>query len=162
MTKNPWDALERAIALAVASHRDQRDKAGLPYILHLLRVMHSVSDPLEKQAAALHDYIEDVSGSVEELRRHGISEPAIQAIVHLTKPEQMSYCEYVIRLSSDPIATRVKLADLEDNYRIGRVVYRLGHQEEDANRMQKYALTNQFLSKTIEESEYRSRMVGLE
>ena len=162
MTTNSWDALERAIGLAVASHRDQRDKAGLPYILHLLRVMHSVSDPVEKQAAVLHDYIEDVSGSVEELRSHAISEPAIQAIVHLTKPEQMSYCEYVIRLSSDPIATRVKLADLEDNYRIGRVVYRLGHQEEDAQRMQKYALTNQFLSKTIDESEYRSRMVGLE
>jgi len=162
MNTNSWDALERAIGLAVESHHGQRDKAGLPYILHLLRVMHLVSDPVEKQAAVLHDYIEDVSGSVEELRSHAISEPAIQAIVHLTKPEQMSYFEYVIRLSSDPIATTVKLADLEDNYRIGRVVYRLDHQEEDAKRMQKYALTNQFLLKTIDESEYRSRMVGLE
>ena len=162
MTANPWDALERAIALAVESHRGQRDKAGLPYILHLLRVMHSVSDPVEKQAAVLHDYIEDVSGSVEELGRHGICEPAIQAIVLLTRPEQSSYCDYVIRLQFDPIARKVKIADLEDNYRIGRVVYRLGHQESDAKRMQKYALTNQFLARSIDESEYRSRMVGLE
>lgn len=162
MTTNPWDALERAIALAVEAHCGQRDKAGLPYILHLLRVMQKVSDPMEKQAAVLHDYIEDVSGSVEELRNHAISESAIQAIVYLTKQEQMSYCEYVIRLSSNPIATKVKLADLEDNYRIGRVVYRLGHQEEDAKRMQKYALTNQFLSRSIDEADYRSRMVGLE
>lgn len=162
MTTNPWDALERAIALAVDSHHGQRDKAGQPYILHLLRVMQTVSDPEQKQAAVLHDYIEDVSGSVEELRRHAISELAIQAIIHLTRPEQVSYCEYIIRLRSDPIATRVKLADLEDNYRIGRVVYRLGHQEEDAKRIQKYALTNQFLSRSIDEQEYRSRMVGLE
>ena len=162
MTADSWDALERAIALAVASHHGQRDKAGLPYILHLLRVMQMVSDPVEKQAAVLHDYIEDVSGSVEELRQHAICEPAIQAIVLLSRPDQMSYCEYVIRLSSNPIATRVKLADLEDNYRLGRVVFRLGHQEEDAKRMQKYAVTNQFLSQTIDEAEYRSRMVGLE
>ena len=162
MTTNPWDALERAIALAVEAHNGQRDKAGLPYVLHLLRVMQSVTDPIEKQAAVLHDYIEDVSGSVEELRGREICEPAIQAIVQLSRPDQMSYCDYIIRLRSDPIATKVKLADLEDNYRIGRVEYRIGHQEEDAKRMQKYALTNQFLSRTIDEQEYRSRMVGLE
>ncbi len=162
MSNNPWDALERAVALAVNAHLGQRDKAGQPYILHLLQVMQSVTDPIEKQAAVLHDYMEDVAGCVEELQRHAISETAIQAIVFLTRPVQMTYCEYVIRLSSDPIATRVKLADLEDNYRIGRVVYRLGHQEEDANRIQKYALTNQFLSRSIDEREYRLRMVGLE
>ncbi len=162
MNTNPWDALERAVALAVNAHRGQRDKAGQPYILHLLHVMQSVTDPMEKQAAVLHDYMEDVEGSVEELQRHAISEPAIQAIVLLSRPDQMTYCEYVIRLSSDPIATRVKLADLGDNYRIDRVVYRMEHQAEDANRIQKYALTNQFLSRSIDEREYRLRMVGLE
>ena len=162
MSTNPWDALERAIALAVSAHCGQRDKAGQPYILHLLQVMHSVTDPMEKQAAVLHDYMEDVAGSVEELQCHAISEPAIHAIVLLTRPESMTYCEYVIRLSSDPIATKVKLADLADNYRIGRVVYRLGHETEDANRIQKYALTNQFLSRSIDEREYRLRMEGLE
>lgn len=162
MTTNPWDALERAVALAVDAHRGQRDKAGQPYILHLLQVMQSVTDPIEKQAAVLHDYMEDAAGSVEELQRHAISELAIQAIILLTRPDQMTYCEYVIRLSVDPIARRVKLADLEDNYRIGRVVYRMEHQEEDAHRIQKYALTNQFLSRSIDEREYRLRMVCLE
>ena len=162
MNTNPWDALERAVALAVNAHRGQRDKAGQPYILHLLQVMQSVTDPIEKQAAVLHDYMEDVAGSVEELQRHAISELAIQAILLLTRPDQMTYCEYVIRLSFDPIARRVKLADLEDNYRIGRVVYRSGYQEEDAHRIQKYALTNQFLSRSIDEREYRLRMVCLE
>ena len=162
MTLTPWDALERAIAIAVRSHDGQRDKAGLPYILHVLRVMHAVSDPLEKQAAVLHDYIEDVGGTVEELEKNGISPAAIEAIQFLTCPETSSYCEYVIALSANPIARQVKLADLEDNYRIGRVVYRKGHEADDAKRMQKYALTHQFLTRAIQEQEYRSRMQGLE
>ncbi len=162
MTNNPWDALERAIALAVKAHEGQRDKAGMPYILHLLRVMQSVNNPIEMQAAMLHDYIEDVNGSVEVLRQHKIDEQAIKAIERLTRSEQSSYCEYVIALAQDPIATQVKLADLEDNYRIGRVAYRQEHQTEDSKRIQKYALTYQFLLRTIDEQEYRSRMLGLE
>ena len=162
MSTSPWDALERAIALAVRAHHGQRDKADQPYILHLMRVMQAVHDPIEKQAAVLHDYIEDVGGTVDELTKHAISKPAIEAILHLTRHESSTYCEYVIKLSSDPIATRVKLADLEDNYRIGRVAYRAEHQKEDSNRILKYALTYQFLSNTIDESGYRRRMVGLE
>ena len=162
MSTSPWDALERAIALAVRAHHGQRDKADQPYILHLLRVMHAVHDPIEKQAAVLHDYIEDVGGTVNELIQHAISIPAIEAILHLTRHEKSTYCEYVIQLSSDPIATRVKLADLEDNYRIGRVAFRVEHKEEDTRRILKYALTHQFLSHTIDENEYRKRMIGLE
>ena len=162
MTTNPWDALERAIELAVSAHHGQRDKAGLPYILHLLRVMDAVDDPIEKQAAVLHDFIEDTSGSVESLHRHSISDIAIQAIIRLTRVEPCTYCEYIVALSADPIATQVKLADIEDNYRIGRVAYRADYRNEDARRIQKYALTYQFLSRSINEQEYRSRMEGLE
>ena len=162
MSTSPWDALERAIALAVNAHRGQRDKAGRPYILHLLQVMQSVDDPIEKQAAVLHDYIEDVGGSLQELTQNAISQSAIHAIVRLSKTEQCTYCEYIIHLSADPIATRVKLADLEDNYRIGRVAYRSGHEVEDSQRIQKYVLTHQFLSGAIDERVYRVRMIGLE
>ena len=162
MNTSPWDALERAIALAVKSHEGQRDKGGQPYILHLLRVMQNVQDPIEKQAAVLHDYIEDVGGTLEELVRSSVSEPAIEAILLLTRHEQSSYCEYVIGLSSNPVARKVKLADLEDNYRIGRVAYRSGHESEDSARILKYALTYQFLSQLIDEGEYRSRMIPLD
>jgi len=162
MNANPWDALERAIALAVNAHHGQRDKAGAPYILHLLQVMQNVSDPIEKQAAVLHDYIEDVGGTVEELQRHEISDSAIKAITLLSKSDDCSYCEYVVRLSSNPVATRVKLADIEDNYRIGRVAYRMGNEAEDAKRIQRYALTHQFLLNSIDEQNYRTRMIGLE
>lgn len=158
MNTQPWDALERAIVLAVNAHLGQRDKAGKPYILHLLRVMESVSDPFEKQAAVLHDYLEDTTGTVDELRRNEISDSAIQAIILLTRAQGQSYCDYVIALSRDTIAKQAKLADLEDNYRIGRVAYRAGHETEDAMRMQHYALSYQFLKQAIGEHEYRDRM----
>ena len=162
MSDTSWDALERAIALAVRAHHGQRDKADQPYILHLLRVMHAVHDPIEQQAAVLHDYIEDVGGTVDALTQNAISKPAIEAILCLTRHETSTYCDYVIQLSTDPVATRVKLADLEDNYRIGRVALRVEHIEEDSKRILKYVLTYQFLSNTIDEREYRRRMVGLE
>ena len=124
--------------------------------------MSLVDGPIEKQVAVLHDYIEDVSGSVELLHKNKISLEAIAAIELLTKPDSSTYCDYVIRLSSNPIAKQVKLADLTDNYRIGRVAYRDEHQSEDSKRMQRYALSHQFLLQTIDESEYRRRIEGLE
>lgn len=162
MSTEHWDALERAILLAVNSHQGQRDKAGRPYILHLLQVMSSVEDPIAKQAAVLHDYIEDVGGTEEELTRNRISPAAIEAIRKLTRSDESTYCDYVVALSQDPIANQVKRADLEDNYRIGRVAYRPEHTQEDAKRIQRYALSYQFLSQTIEENEYRNRMMNLE
>jgi hypothetical protein len=162
MNTQIWDALERAIVLAVNSHQGQRDKAGLPYMLHLLRVMNSVSDPIAKQAAVLHDYIEDVGGSEAELRKNQISDEAVQAILLLTHVKGSSYAEYVVKISEHSIAKQVKLADLEDNSRVGRVIYRAKYAQADARRMQKYTLSHQFLSGTIEEAEYRERMVGLE
>jgi hypothetical protein len=155
---DPWDALERAIALAVEAHHGQRDKANRPYLLHLLQVMASVPGPIEKQAAVLHDYLEDTPGTVGILECNQLSHDAIEAIVLLTKPDDSTYCDYVVRLSHNPTATAVKLADLEDNYRIGRVAYRSGHESEDALRMQRYAVSYQFLRHEITEQEYRSRM----
>lgn len=162
MNPTLWDQLERAIALATTAHFSQRDKAGLPYILHLIRVMQSVADPIEKQAAILHDYLEDTLGSLETLKEHSINEQAIAAIQLLTRPETSSYCDYVVALADNPIARAVKLADIEDNYRIGRVAYRSEHTGEDSLRIQRYALSHQFLRQEISSLEYTQRMEGLD
>src|ERR1051326_3266578 len=79
--------LEDAIALAVRLHKGQVDKAGEPYILHVLRVM---MDPIletkeEKKVGALHDTKEDCGVTDEDLREWGYSEPVIEALRYLTK-----------------------------------------------------------------------------
>ncbi len=52
---------ERAIAIAVAAHQGQRDKAGEPYIYHLFRVMLAVHGSSFRQVAVLHDLLEDTT-----------------------------------------------------------------------------------------------------
>ena len=162
MSQNQWEAVERAIVLGTTAHLGQRDKAGHPYVLHLIRVMESVSCPIEKQAAMLHDYLEDTDGSLAVLKSHSISEGAIEAIELLTREATVSYCDYVIALKKNEIARIVKLADIEDNYRIGRVAYRSGYENEDSLRMQRYALSHQFLRNEISEVEYTKRMQPIE
>ena len=51
--------LNRAIELAKKAHKNQKDKAGKPYIGHCLRVMDSLNTPEDKIVGVLHDVIED-------------------------------------------------------------------------------------------------------
>ncbi|MFP5392790.1 MAG: hypothetical protein ACLGI6_14780 [Gammaproteobacteria bacterium] len=55
--------IETAIKLAVDAHAGQRDKAGRPYILHPLRVMHRFTDETLQSIAVLHDVPEDTTAT---------------------------------------------------------------------------------------------------
>ncbi|MBA2563833.1 MAG: HD domain-containing protein [Gemmatimonadetes bacterium] len=128
-------ALEEAIALAVEAHRGQRDKAGAPYILHPLRIMGSMQTETEKVVAMLHDVVEDTEWTIERLRERGFVEEVLTAVDALTRRPEESYEAFVDRAATNPVARRVKIADLEDNMdvrRIGTV------SERDANRLTKY------------------------
>ena len=106
--------LEDAIVLAAAAHRGQFDKAGMPYILHPLRVMQRVEAYEERIAAVLHDTVED--GGVElRLIRHRFGERIADAVDALSRRIGESYSEFIARCAGDPIARVVKLADLYDN-----------------------------------------------
>ncbi len=113
--------LEDAIALAVASHRGQTDKAGQPYVLHPLRVMLRVDGEHARMAAVLHDVVEDCGVTLDALRAQGYPEEVVSAVDALTKREGESYEQFVDRASAHPVARRVKLADVEDNMDIRRL-----------------------------------------
>jgi (p)ppGpp synthase/HD superfamily hydrolase len=127
--------LEDAIALAVEAHRGQTEKAGQPYVLHVLRVMFRCETELERILAVLHDVVEDTGRSFEDLRRLGFSEQVLGALDCVTKREGESYEQFVERAASNPIARRVKLADLEDNMDLRRLPA-VG--EKDAERLGRY------------------------
>ncbi|MFM8189060.1 MAG: HD domain-containing protein [Pirellula sp.] len=149
-------AIENALGLAVRMHQGQRDADGAPYILHLVRVMMRCKDPHAKQAAVLHDILEDTSATSEDLLANGISPEVVQTVERLTHLPGVSYGHYIESLSSDPIAVEVKLADLEDNYSIARVKYREDHRAHDASRLERYILTHRFLIGDLELDQYRS------
>jgi len=113
--------LERAIAVAVAAHKAQRDKYGRPYILHPLTLMMKMADETSMMAAVLHDVVEDTAVTLDDLRKEGFPREVIDAVESLSKNEKESYDEYVERVSRNPVAVKVKLADLEDNMRITRM-----------------------------------------
>lgn len=150
--------IENALSLAIDRHRGQRDSDGAPYVLHLIRVMMRCTDPQAKQAGILHDILEDTQTSVQELVSAGISPRVIDAVKRLTHTPGIPYGQYIESLCIDPIATEVKLADLEDNYSIGRVKYRKEHRTHDAKRLEKYILSHRFLKGELQLDEFRRLM----
>ncbi len=113
--------IQRAIEIAVSAHKGQKQRNGLPYVLHPLTLMFAVSSVEAKIVAVLHDVVEDSTWELEDLRTEGFSESAIQAIDCLTHREGEEYEAYIERVSSDDIAKEVKLADLTDNMNLRRI-----------------------------------------
>lgn len=135
--------LERAIAIAVEAHAGQTDKAGAPYILHPLRVMLSLDTEAERMAGVLHDVVEDGSDhwTFESLEAEGFSTEVISALRLVTKrPEDEgddmeTYLRFVGRTLENPVAQRVKKADIRDNLDATRMVEL---SEKDRQRMNRY------------------------
>lgn len=107
--------LEKAILIALTAHKGQVDKGGNPYILHPLRLMHSVNTIEEKIVAILHDVVEDSSITTLDLKKKGFPKPVIDAITLLTKKDNQLYDKYILAIKENPLATVIKLADLRDN-----------------------------------------------
>lgn len=113
--------LEKAIEIAARAHSSQVDKAGEPYILHPLRVMLNVAGLQARIAAALHDVVEDSPMTLEELRREGFADEALEAIDALTRREGETRMQAAIRAAANPIARAVKIADVIDNMNLSRI-----------------------------------------
>lgn len=108
------DLVERAKDLAYRAHAGQVDKAGRPYIEHVARVAAAVSDDPEAEAIAwLHDVVEDCPKFAERLWDFPIS--TWESVSRLTRNSLNSDKAYYFNIQSDPIALRVKLADIADN-----------------------------------------------
>ena len=131
-----------ALELAVEKHKNQTDKAGNPYILHPLHVMENVNSKEGKIVAILHDIIEDTDVTEDYLLKIGLSKRIVDAVVALTRSEDIDYQEYIKNLSSNPLAKEVKLADLEHNMDLKRLPTL---EEKDLERNRKYQIADHYL-----------------
>jgi (p)ppGpp synthase/HD superfamily hydrolase len=127
--------LERAISIAVEAHAGQVDKAGAAYILHPLRLMLQMTTADERIVAVLHDVVEDTAWTIQRLREEGFSETTLQASASVTRQENESYEDFVLRAGLDPIGRRVKVADLEKNSDLRRIAVPT---EKDFERVERY------------------------
>src|ERR1700761_3021638 len=76
--KNAWDSyhdahipprirLEDAFHIALEVHGTQLDKAGKPYMFHLVRVAMQMDDDYERAEALLHDSVEDSPATIRHV-----------------------------------------------------------------------------------------------
>src|SRR5215216_1932109 len=126
--------IEDTKALIARAHAKQTDKAGRPYVEHLMRVYHrltqkraSIPDHLLTpeeweqvlHAALLHDILEDTPYTAESLRSLGYSEAVIRRVETVTQreSERLTYQEKIRKIAGtgDIGAILIKLADNEDN-----------------------------------------------
>ena len=114
-------ATKRALRFCMEAHAGQRDKAGLPYANHPLHLAEQMSTEDETCAAHLHDVMEDCGATAEDLRALGVSPAAVRAVELLTHRDGVPYLDYVRALRANPIARRVKAADLRHNCDLARL-----------------------------------------
>lgn len=110
--------LERAIKMAVELHAGQVDKAGQPYILHPIRVMLALDDDTDRIVGVLHDVVEDCGvgcANIFEL----FGDEVWAALMAVSRDDGESYENFIKRAKENPIARRVKIADIKDNLRPG-------------------------------------------
>lgn len=109
--------LELAIRVANEAHSGQVDKGGTPYICHPLSVMARLGpeDITGRIVAVLHDVLEDTAVIASDLRGLGFADEVVDAVVLLTRTPGQPYHQYLDAVRANPLARRVKLADVADN-----------------------------------------------
>ena len=106
--------IKRSVEIAYAAHEGQKRTDGSPYIKHPFRVADAVEDRL-KPIAYLHDVIEDTKVTLDDLKKEGFPSYIINAVDLLTHKKGDSNVVYWTKIKSNPDATAVKLADINDN-----------------------------------------------
>lgn len=147
--------VDKAEFLAFKYHLYQLDKSGRPYIEHPRIVSKNVTGEKEKVVALLHDVLEDTDIDVS-LLRNTFPEKIVNAIITLTRRVGEDYFEYIKRVAFNPIAKRVKKADLRHNTDLTRLK-RVG--EEELARVEKYKTALQLLDEFSDtENDYDAKV----
>ena len=112
---------KKALRLCFDTHRDQLDKTGLPYVFHPFHLAEQMDDEISTVCALLHDVVEDSDLSFEDLEKMGFPPEVIEVLRLLTHDTDVPYFDYVKMIASNPIAKKVKLADLTHNSDLSRM-----------------------------------------
>lgn len=104
----------KAMKIAYNAHHGQADKGGIPYIFHPMHLAEQMDDEYATCVALLHDVVEDTDVTRDDLANIFPTE-VVEAVRVMTHSKGEPYLEYIARVSKNPIAKKVKLADLRHN-----------------------------------------------
>jgi len=111
---------KKAMRIAFDKHKEQVDNNGLPYIFHPFHLAEQMETEKEVCVALLHDVMEDSDTTVEELRSHGFPDSVIDALTILMHNDGTEYMDYIMKIKSNSLAMKVKIADLRHNMNLSR------------------------------------------
>ena len=83
----------------------------------------------------MHDTIEDTYITPKILNDKGFDDEIVESVIALSRKENETYSEFIVRASQNEIAKEVKIADLEDNMDVRRLTE---YTEKDMIREKKY------------------------
>lgn len=138
--------LENTIMFMLKAHEGQKDKIGIPYYFHPIRVACKAKTCKEAIVGLLHDVLEDCEGyTLDDIRALVHDEEIVEAVDILTRREDETYTMYLTRIknSHNSLAFVVKMDDIADNTDPDRVKYL----PEDTKNylMSKYTKAKEFL-----------------
>ena len=134
----------KAMRLAYEAHLGQVDKTKVPYIFHPIHLAEQMEDEVTCTVALLHDVVEDTAVTFADLEKEFPAE-VIEALRLLTHEAGVDYFDYVRKIKTNPIAKRVKLADLTHNSDESRNVEKLIPAEKVQHFREKYAKAKEIL-----------------
>lgn len=137
------DLTKKALVISFNAHKEQVDKSGMPYVYHPYRIAEQMEDEYSTCVALLHDVVEDTNITLDDLKNDGFPQEVIEAIALMTHDDDTPYFDYIKRIKTNPLATAVKLADLQDNSnyeRLDKVEIK------DLQRLEKYREAKRILS----------------
>lgn len=136
------DLTKKAMQIAYKAHAGAVDKSGVPYIFHPSHLAEQMETEHEVIVALLHDVVEDSDITMEDLAAAGFPQDVLDAIRLLTRDKETPYLEYIAHLKENPLAKKVKMADLRHNSDVTRLE---GIDAEAGKRLKKYGAALQML-----------------
>ena len=112
---------KKALRLCFDSHKEQTDKTGLPYVFHPFHLAEQMDDELSTVCALLHDVVEDTEITLNDLEAMGFPPAVTEVLALLTHAPEVPYMDYVAGIKTNPVATKVKIADLLHNSDLSRL-----------------------------------------
>ena len=109
------EKIKKALEIAFDAHKDQVDKAGLPYIYHPFYLATQMETEDSIIVALLHDVVEDSHYTFEQIESYAFSASIMAALRLLTHEDSEDYIAYIHRVKANELARIVKLADLKHN-----------------------------------------------
>lgn len=104
----------KAMKIAYDAYLGQLDYNGVPYIFHPYHLAEQMDDEISCTVALLHDVVEDTSITFADLEQM-FPKQVVEIIMLLTHDEKVDYFEYIRKIKTNAIATKVKLADIKHN-----------------------------------------------